>query len=173
MKISKRVYYSITLALGASSFINPAVVLADDEARTTCVEWKKLSLSAPQSQQIQSLEQDWNSKYMKLQPDILEHQRKLAKLLMDPKSDPLEIMSTNQRIAHLKEQLRNEAVTNYLKKRAVLNSDQQHQLEGMMSHMIATRQQLGSPAPQTEEQGGFMDIIHKVNWMMHPYPEQK
>jgi Spy/CpxP family protein refolding chaperone len=167
MKISKRLY-ATTLALSATSMIGAPAVFADEDG-AKCVDWKKLNLSSAQSQQIQTLEQDWNGKYMKMQPEILEHQRKLAKLLMDPKSDPLEIMSTNQRVAHLKEHLRNEATTNYLKKRAILNQDQQHQLETMMQQMIATRQQSAATVPQAEEQGGFMDIIHKVKWAIQQH----
>jgi Spy/CpxP family protein refolding chaperone len=167
MKISKRIS-ALTIALGATSIMMPGA-FADEDGKCG-VDWKKLSLSPSQAQHIQALEQDWSSKYTKIQPDILEHQRKLAKLLMDPKSDPLEIMSTNQRIAHLKEQLRNEATTNYLKKRAILNSDQQHQLETMMQQMIATRQQsAASSAPSEAEQGGFMDIIQKVKWAIQAH----
>jgi hypothetical protein len=166
MRISKRESV-ITLALGAL-IAGTGAAFAEDDAKC-CVDWKKLNLTGVQSQQIQTLEQDWNSKYMKIQPDILEQQRKLARLLMDPKSDPLEIMSTNQRIAHLREHLRNEATTNYLKKRALLNGDQQHQLEFMMQRMIATRQQSMTTVPQTEEQGGFMDIIHKVKWAIEKH----
>lgn len=167
MRISSRVN-AITVALSVSVF-SAAAAFAEEDGKC-CVDWKKLNLSAPQSQQIQTLEQDWNAKYMKMQPEILEQQRKLAKLLMDPKSDPLEIMSTNQRIAHLKEHLRNEATTNYLKKRAILNQDQQHNLETMMQQMIATRQQSAAgTAPQQEEQGGFMDIIHKVRWAIQQH----
>ncbi len=161
MKINNRVN-ALTLALG-TTLLTGGFAFADEETKC-CVDWKKLSLSQPQSQQIGALEQDWNSKYLKIQPEILEQQRKLAKLLMEPKSDPLDIMSTNQRIAHLKENLRNEATANYLKKKAILNPDQQHQLEGMMQQMIATKQQSVTNAPQGEEQGGFMDIIHKVRW---------
>lgn len=150
------------MALGAILSCGTAV-FADEDGKCG-VDWKKLNLSAPQSQKIQDLEQEWNNKYTKIQPEILEQQRKLAKLLLDPKSDQLEIMTTNQRIAHLKEHLRNEATSNYLKKRAILNTDQQHQLESMMQQMIATRQQSAATTPQTEEQGGFMDIIHKVRW---------
>lgn len=162
MKINKRQITAITLSLGAF-IIGPSAALADEDGKC-CVDWKKLSLSQVQSQKIQELEQDWNTKYMKIQPEILEQQRKLAKLLLDPKSDQLEIMTTNQRIAHLKEHLRNEATTNYLKKRAILNNDQQHQLEGMMQQMIASKQQSAAGSAQPEEQGGFMDIIHKVRW---------
>lgn len=164
MKISKRI-----LALGATSMISTLGAMAADFDAKSAVDWKKLNLSQQQSQQIQGLEQDWNSKYLKIQPEILEQQRKLARLLMDPKSDPLEIMSTNQRIANLKEHLRNEATTNYLKKRAILNPDQQHQLELMMQQMIAMRQQSAASVPQSEEQGGFMDIIHKVRWAIQQH----
>lgn len=167
MKISSRVN-ALTLVLG-TSFFSGSMVLAEGEDGKSCVDWKKLNLSAPQSQQVQALESDWNGKYLRMQPEILTEQRKLAKLLMDPKSDPLDIMATNQRIAHLKEQLRNEATTNYLKKRAILNQDQQHHLETMMQQMIATRQQSAASAPQTEEQGGFMDIIHKVKWAIQQH----
>ncbi|MBX9689624.1 MAG: hypothetical protein K2X27_23135 [Candidatus Obscuribacterales bacterium] len=166
MKINKTVT-AFTLALSAS-FYSGLAAFADDDGKC-CVDWKRLNLTAPQSQQIQALEQDWNGKYTKLQPEILEQQRKLAKLLMDPKSDPLDIMSTNHTIARLKENLRNEATTNYLKKRAILNTDQQHQLETMMQQMIATRQQSAASAPQSEEQGGFMDIIHKVRWAIQQH----
>lgn len=165
MKIN-RLATVILLALSLTAGAGGA--FADEDGKC-CVDWKKLNLTSAQSQQIQGLEQDWTSKYMKIQPDILEHQRKLARLLMDPRSDPLEIMATNQRIAHLKEQLRNEAVTNYLKKRALLNVDQQHQLELMMQQMIAMRQQSAASAPQAEEQGGFMDIIHKVRWAIQQH----
>lgn len=161
------------MAVGAV-FITNGMAYADEAAGKPCVDWKKLNLSSTQSQQIQALETDWNSKYMKIQPEILDHQRKYAKMLMDPKSDPLEIMSTNQKIAHLKEVLRNEATTNYLKKRAILNSDQQHLLETMMQQMIASRQQSAATPPVAgDEQGGFMDIIHKVRWAIQGGPQQR
>ncbi len=168
MRINNQVS-AITLALATALSCN-SIVFADEEGGKCGVDWKKLNLSPAQSQQIQSLEQDWSSKYMKMQPEILEQQRKLAKLLMDPQSDSLEIMATNQRIAHLKEHLRNEATANFLKKRALLNHDQQHNLEVMMQQMIASRQQSAAgSAPQSEEQGGFMDIIHKVRWAIQQH----
>lgn len=134
-----------------------------------CLNWKKLNLSQPQQQQIQTLEQDWNNKYMKVQPEILEQQRKLARLLMDPKSDPLEIMASQQAIARLKEQLRNEATSNYLRKRAILNLDQQHQLEGLMQQMVAERQRQAASVPPPDESSGFMDIIQKVRWAIQQH----
>ena len=140
-------------------------------AQERSLDWKKLNLSSNQSQQITVLESDWNGKYMQLQPQIQDHQRKLARLLVDPKSDSLEIMATNQTLTRLKEQLRNEATTNYLRKRAILNQDQQHQLEGMMQLMISSRQQGVGSAPQAEEQGGFMNIIQKVRWAIQGHSD--
>ncbi len=159
MRIISRTY---VLTLATSTILSSgAHCLAQDRG----LDWKKLNLNSHQSQQIQTLEQDWNGKYSQIQPQIQDHQRKLARLLVDPKSDSLEIMSTNQTLTRLKEQLRNEATTNYLRKRAILNQDQQHQLESMMQQMISSRQQgvVGGP-PQVEEQGGFMSIIQKVRW---------
>lgn len=163
MKINSRIN-SFALIISTSVFTCGAAF-----AEGCGLDWKKLNLNSQQAAQIQGFEQEWNAKYIKLQPEILEHQRRLAKLLMDPKSDPLEIMATNQSIARLKEQLRNEATANYLHKRAILNSDQQHQLESMMQQMIASRQQSATSTPQTEEQSGFMDIIQKVRWAIQQH----
>ncbi len=153
------------LLCGFCATIEPSFA---DDGRLT-VDWKRLNLSAQQSQQIQVLEQDWNAKYMKLQPQIVEHQRKLVHLLNDPKSDSLEIMSTQQTIARLKEQLRNEATANYLRKRALLTEIQQHQLESMMQQMVAEKQRTAAPSAPSDDQGGFMDLIHKVKWAIEPH----
>lgn len=149
------------LALAVGTLVNSGSPCLAQERQ---LDWKKLNLNATQSQQIQVLESEWNGKYVQMQPQIQDHQRKLARLLVDPKSDSLEIMSTNQTLTRLKEQLRNDATTNYLRKRAILNQDQQHQLETMMSQMISSRQNGVGGAPQVEEQGGFMNIIQKVRW---------
>lgn len=167
MRTISRVY---VLTLAASTIVGNAAPCFAQEGRG--LDWKKLNLSSQQSQQIQTLEQDWNGKYMQIQPQIQEHQRKLARLLVDPKSDSLEIMSTNQTLTRLKEQLRNEATTNYLRKRSILNQDQQHQLESMMQQMISSRQQGVSGAPQVEEQGGFMSIIQRVRWAIQGRQDQ-
>lgn len=166
MKVISRAY---VLSLASTYLLSGAPCLA--QAQDRGLDWKKLNLNTQQSQQIQNLEQDWNGKYMQIQPQIQDHQRKLARLLVDPKSDSLEIMSTNQTLTRLKEQLRNEATTNYLRKRAILNQDQQHQLESMMQQMISSRQQ-GAAVPQSEEQGGFMNIIQKVRWAIQGRQDQ-
>ena len=157
----------VASALGASCFLSGPAAFAQHSQST--IDWKQLNLTTQQYQQVQLLEQDWNAKYMKLQPQILENQRKMLRLLADPRSDSLEIMATQQTVARLKEQLRNEATANYLRKRALLNVAQQRQLEGMLAQMVAEKQRAATPSAQQAEQGGFMDLIHKVKWAIEPH----
>ena len=146
---------------------------ADDVNATvkpTCVDWKRLNLTAQQTQQIDQLTQEWNSKYMRIQPQIISLQRKIKTRFADPNSDPLEIMATQQSLARLQEELRNEAMANYLRKRSLLTEVQQRQLETMMQQMVAERQQRCMPqSNQPDEQNGFMSIIHKVRWAIEPH----
>ncbi len=133
-----------------------------------CVEWKKLNLNGQQTQQVSILDAEWHTKYMHMQPQIADLQKKLEQLLPNPKSDPLEIMSTQQTIARYKETLRNEATTNYLRKRALLNDTQQRQLEGMVQQMVMERQRANSPV-QTEQSPGIMNIVDKIKWAIEPH----
>ena len=96
------------------------------------INWQRLNLTPSQCQQIQQLESQWNHDFMEIQPSIIEDQRKLTRLLSDPKSDPLEIMALQQSIARQKEHLRAAATANYLRKRQLLNDGQQHGLEDMI-----------------------------------------
>lgn len=159
----------LVLGLVASSC---SAVLADDLQQHVVhrgVDWKSLHLNASQSQQLTQLENEWHAKYSRTQPQIAELQRKLERLLPDPKSDPLEIMATQQTIARLKEQLRNEATTNYLRKRSLLNEAQQHQLEGMLQQMVVERQRPATSALQGEQSPGIMNIVNKIKWAIEPH----
>lgn len=141
---------------------------AQDPIQNKCVEWKKLNLNAQQTQQISQLDNDWQAKYSRMQPQITDLQKKLEQLLPNPKSDPLEIMSTQQTLARYRESLRNEATTNYLRKRALLNETQQHQVEGMVQQMVLDRQRANSPV-QTEQSPGLMNIVNKIKWAIEPH----
>jgi Spy/CpxP family protein refolding chaperone len=134
-----------------------------------CIDWQRLNLNQQQSQTIGTLDSEWNQKYQRLQPQIVGLQQKLQRLLPDPKSDPLEIMATQQTIARLKEQLRNDATTNYLRKRAALNGDQQHQLEGMLQQMVSERQRPAAPVMQADQNGGISNIVNKIKWAIEPH----
>jgi hypothetical protein len=115
-----------------------------------CVDWSKLNLSSSQKTQIETLEGQWNKEYNELKPAIQEEQHHLSKLLADHTSDPVEIMSAQQSIARKKEQLNGLATANYLKKRAVLNDNQQYSLELMVRNAVALRQRANNPGGQTE-----------------------
>jgi Spy/CpxP family protein refolding chaperone len=106
--------------------------------------YNKLNLNEHQTRQIASLDSDWTSKYQDLKPQLIEQQRRLAQLLASPKSDPLEITATQQHINQLKEQLSGAATATYLRKRRVLNSDQQQGLEDWMKQRLI---QKIKPAP--------------------------
>jgi exonuclease VII large subunit len=94
--------------------------------------YDKLNLNPNQAERIQNLDQDWRSR-------LKNAQNRLVELLSTPKSDPLEITSQQQRVNQLKEQLSEQATANYLRKRSLLNTDQQRQLEGLLKRMVAER----------------------------------
>lgn len=100
---------------------------------------------------------------MDLQPAIVEDQRRLTRLLSDPKSDPLEIMALQQAIARKKEQLRSVATANYLRKRQVLNEDQQRSLEDMIRQVLATRQRtLNGPSQSDVMSDRIQNLFERV-----------
>lgn len=141
------------------------VVLAD-EAVQTSINWQRLQLNPQQAQTIQVLESQWNHDYLEIQPSIVGDQRKLAKLLSDPKSDPLEIMALQQSIARKREQLRSTATANYLRKRQVLNETQQQALQDMIRQAVAERQRSVTPGFQTEVMPDHIQIlINRVRGM--------
>jgi hypothetical protein len=135
------------------------------------VDWQRLNLSPQQNQQIEVLQSDWQGKYCQTMPQIHRQQQHLNDLFRNPQSDPLDIVSTQQSLMRLQEQLRNEATANYLHKRALLNDGQQRLLEVQMHQMVLERQQHHIvPVNQTnEENGGIMTIMQKVRWAIEPH----
>lgn len=146
MRISRIALLSIGLAIALPALGQPARA---DEPHMS-IDWRKLQLTPAQSQQIQGLEAQWTEEYMRVQPSIIEDQRKLQNLLSDPKSDSLEIMAVQQSLARKKEQLRSSATANYLRKRQVLDGEQQRSLEDMIRQTIAERQRTLNPGSQTD-----------------------
>jgi hypothetical protein len=116
---------------------------ADDP---TAINWTRLQLNPQQAQHIQSLESQWNRDYMDVQPTIMDDQKRMSRLLSDPKADPVEIMALQQTIARKRESLRSSATANYLRKRQVLNQSQQHQLEDMIRQQVDMRQRQIRPS---------------------------
>jgi|SRR5215470_3810122 len=167
MKISKRAARNLALLL-ISGILTP--VQADDVH--CAINWKRLGLTPQQSQHIQLLEAQWNSEYMGIQPGLVEDQRRLTRLLSDPKSDSLEIMALQQSIARKREQLRSAATANYLRKRQILSEGQQHALEDMIREAIAERQHVVVPGSQAEVMPDrIQSLIERVR-NIWPHPDQ-
>ena len=101
--------------------------------------YDRLNLSPQQMNKIQSLETQWHNTYSQLQPQLQQAQKRLVGLLAQPKSDPIEITSTQQRINQLREQLSGSATANYLRKRRLLNGGQKQQLESWMKRKLADK----------------------------------
>lgn len=141
MPISKRhSLVCLSLSLPTALFLlslEPAYC----QAERPTVDWSKVNLNAQQSKQIQELEKQWRHDYTQVQPALAEEQKKLARLLGEHDSEPVEIMALQTSIARKREQLSALAMANYLKKRQVLTETQQRTLEIMMRQAITEREQ--------------------------------
>ncbi len=139
----------VVLVIGIqSALVMPAF------AEDCCVDWSKLNLSAQQNQQIQQLESQWQQDYNQIKPSIQDEQHKLQRLLETHNADPVELMAVQQSITRKKDQLNAAATANYLRKRQVLNENQQHQLNQMIQARIAAKQQEMHPGAQTDTMPG-------------------
>jgi hypothetical protein len=114
----------------------PAAALADPGVPPP---YDKLQLAPSQATRIQQLDADWKHNYMNLGPRLRTAQSRLTEMLASPASDPLEVTTQQQRVNQLKETLAEQATTNYLRKRQLLNMDQRRQLEGYLRRMVAER----------------------------------
>ncbi len=107
-----------------------------EETHST-INWSKFNLSLSQAKQISELEQKWHDQYAQLKPPLLEEQNKIANLLGTHGSNPVEIMTLQLSIARKREQLSTLAMESYLKKRDVLNDEQQRALAIAVRQSIA------------------------------------
>lgn len=154
-----RVAKQVVIVIGLqSALVLPA--LADESC---CVDWSKLNLSPQQNQQVQQLESQWQQDYSQIKPSIAEEQRKLQRLLESHNADPVELMAVQQSLTRKKDQLNQAATANYLRKRQVLNENQQHQLEQMIRQRISQKQKEMHPnAGSNEMPGRLQDLMQKV-----------
>ncbi len=127
------------------------------------IHWEKLGLSPAQQQQISQIEEGWKKQYEETAPTIADEQQRLSKKLGEH-CDQLEIIQLHNSIDRKQMQLRQLAMLTFLKKRAVLNENQQRSLEVMMNTEIAKRQQEVSPGgAQTEVPSGVQDLLMRVH----------
>jgi Spy/CpxP family protein refolding chaperone len=137
---------SLALACYTSLSLLPASPAYAEEG--SCgIDWKKLQLSQQQQQQIELLDGQWNQTYLSIQPSLVDDQHKLQRMLTDPKSDSMTIMMLQQSIDQKKNNLKASATSIYLKKRQLLNQQQQRKLEEMIKEMMDQRmnQKIANP----------------------------
>jgi Spy/CpxP family protein refolding chaperone len=160
---------TISLVLGAA-LIHSNCALAQDAngyGHHHCIDWTKLHLNNSQNERIRVLQSEWSGQYGTVMPEIHFQQHHLQELFRNPQSDPLEIVSTQQSIMRLQEQLRNDAMTNYLHKRAVLSDPQQRELEAQLHEMVLERQQrsrIGCAPAEPGDESGLGNIMQKIRW---------
>lgn len=154
-KVAKKV----VLVIGIQS----ALVLPVFADESCCVDWSKLNLSPQQTQQVQQLETQWQQDYSQIKPAIADEQRKLQRLLESHNADPVELMAVQQSLTRKKEQLNQAATANYLRKRQVLNENQQHQLEQMIRQRIIAKQKEMHPNMQSNDMPGrLQNLMQRV-----------
>jgi Spy/CpxP family protein refolding chaperone len=140
-----------------------------DEQQHCHIDWDHLNLTPEQSQQIHELDNQWNKDYIELKPSIVDDQHRLTRLLSDHNSDPVEIMALQQSIARKKENLNGIATANYLKKRQLLNENQQCALEAMIRQAIVARQRSATATQTDAMPDRVQDLMEKVR---HIWPIQ-
>ncbi len=130
------------------------------------IDWSQFHLSQQQQQQLAVLDGQWDRSYNQIKPEMVADQNRLSDLLADTKSDPLEVVSLQQSIARKKEQLRSLATSIYLRKRQILNQEQQLQLEECMRQYMDAKRRQQSGGSQTDAMpDGVNNLINKVRNM--------
>jgi hypothetical protein len=155
----RRIVLSASYGASLAVLLTIVPALADGHCH---IHWDRLGLSSAQSQQIQQIEEGWQKQYAETAPAIADEQQRLTKKLGEH-CDQLEIISLHNSIDRKQMQLRQMAMMTFLKKRAVLNDNQQRSLEVMMNVEIAKRQQELNPgAGQAEVPNGVQDLLTRV-----------
>jgi Spy/CpxP family protein refolding chaperone len=154
------------LALVAVSLIGTTGVGAWSQNETSICDWAKLGLTEAQRKQIQAIETEWEQQYSQLMPSLTDDQRRLAKLLEEHNSNPVEVMAAESSIARKREELDALALANFLKKKELLDDNQKHNLELMIKHAIAERHRSDATSAVNEEMPdhlqGLMQRVRKI-----------
>lgn len=153
---SLRATYAFLLILGLS-----AAAWAGE--RHCSIDWTRLNLTAAQKQQIEQVEAQWQKEYSDIEPALLEEREKLRRMLSEHECDPIEVMRTQDSIMRKDSQLKQAAMRTYLKKRQVLNENQQHNLEEMVSQQFAMRQRELNPGSEMKVvPDHIQDLLQRV-----------
>lgn len=159
----KQIALSMLVMMAAAGPFAPPSFATDPHCP---IDWSQFHLSQQQQQQLAVLDGQWDRSYNQIKPEMVADQQRLSDLLADTKSDPLEVVSLQQSIARKKEQLRSLATSIYLRKRQILNQEQQLQLEESMRQYMDAKRRQGSGGSQTDAMpDGINNLINKVRNM--------
>lgn len=141
-------FYFLSLALLLIVSVGQNSAYAQEER--LALDWSKLDLNPQQSKQIQELDGEWQHEYEQIKPSLIEDQKQLARLLTTHHSDGVEIMTVQSSVSQKQDKLAALAIASYLKKRQVLNENQQHTVETMMRQAIDQHEHNASSGNLTE-----------------------
>jgi hypothetical protein len=96
------------------------------------IQWETLDLSEQQRQSIQQLDQHWHSTVSEVVPRIQEQEKRLKHLMSSQKPDEPTILQVQQSIHQDKSRLKMEATQIFLRKRKILNKQQENRLLRMI-----------------------------------------
>ena len=97
------------------------------------IKWNRLRLSDKQKVQIQSLDQQWKETNAIIRPALERDKARLKSLISNPAMPDNAIREVQKHIIAKQDQLRYEALENFLAKRRILTLKQRETLHKMLS----------------------------------------
>lgn len=124
--------YTIKLGI-AGLLISCIQALAD--ADSININWERLNLTPKQERSIQVFDKEWQQMKSLIRPKLIRDQERLKLMLANPDVSDVQIRELQKQIFVKQEQLRYEALENFLAKRRLLNSHQREILHEMLSRV--------------------------------------
>lgn len=118
--------WSAAFILGFSTFT--PMVLATEHLHQS-VNWGAVTLSQTQKSAMQKHDAMWQRAFEQLYPEIQTERKRLHKLLMDKNTDHDAIFQALRHLEDKEQELRYEAVKNFLQKKQELTPSQRQKLQ--------------------------------------------
>lgn len=96
------------------------------------IEWSQLNLNDDQMKRIRELDAQWKSVEQIVRPKIIRDQQQLKNIMNNPNANEDQIRKLQKDIMVRQDQLRYEAIENFLSKRRILNQEQREKLHKIM-----------------------------------------
>ncbi|MFH0703131.1 MAG: hypothetical protein V2B14_06315 [bacterium] len=106
---------------------------ASFSAEASRIKWEVFNLTYEQKQEIQDLDSQWQKINYAIRPGLIRDQQQLKLLLTNTDSTDNQIRELQKQIFSKQDQLRYEALENFLSKRRLLTAKQRKMLQKMLS----------------------------------------